>query len=80
MSLHYLKSLLFRSAKIQEEIEREQGYRWPDWLRLLKLKKIRLLIRDRMEKMVRQGAFGLNMTDLRVARIRVERPRHGRDR
>jgi uncharacterized protein YdcH (DUF465 family) len=56
MSVHHFKSLLFRSGRIQEAIEREQKRRWPDWMRLLKLKKLRLSIKDRISKMVRQSA------------------------
>lgn len=50
MSVQHFKSLLFKSAQIQEEIEREYNRRWPDWIRLLKLKKIRLAIKDRLER------------------------------
>lgn len=51
MSLQYFKSLLFRSSRIQEEIEREQKRRAPDSMRLLKLKKLRLVIKDRMQEL-----------------------------
>jgi hypothetical protein len=54
MSIQHFKSLLFRFAKIQEEIEKEHRRPWPDWMRLLKLKKIRLAIKDRMERLVHQ--------------------------
>lgn len=50
MSLKLLKSLFFKSAKIQEEIDREQKRVWPDTIRLLRLKKIRLSIKDRILK------------------------------
>lgn len=53
MSVQHFKSLLFKSAQIQEEIEKERRRRWPDWMRLLKLKKIRLAIKDRLERIVR---------------------------
>lgn len=52
MSIQHFKSLLFRSAKIQEEIEKEHQRRWPNWMRLLKLKKLRLAIKDRMMRLV----------------------------
>lgn len=55
MSFKYFKSLLFKSAQIQHEIDKEQGRRWPDSLRLIKLKKIRLAIKDRMERIIQQG-------------------------
>jgi hypothetical protein len=52
MSIRYFKSLLFKSAQIQREIEKEVRRSWPDWIRLLKLKKIRLAIEDRLERLV----------------------------
>lgn len=58
MSFRHFKSLLFKSAQIQQEIEREHQRRWPDWMRLLKLKKLRLAIKDRMERIVHDGASG----------------------
>lgn len=53
MSVQHFKSLLFKSARIQEEIDWETSRPWPDWIRLLKLKKIRLSIKDRMAKLMR---------------------------
>ena len=50
MSKNYFKSLLFRSGKIQKEIEKEQKKRFPDWMKLFKLKRIRLHIQDRLYK------------------------------
>ncbi len=58
MSIQHFKSLLFRSAKIQEEIEKEHRRPWPNWMRLLKLKKIRLAIKDRMERLAHQQQSG----------------------
>jgi hypothetical protein len=51
MSVTYLRALLFKSGIIQQEIEREQSRRWPDSLRLLKLKKLRLVIKDRLARL-----------------------------
>ncbi len=56
MSVKFFKSLLFKSAQIQTEIEREQNRVWPDWMRLLKLKKIRLSIKDKMLRLARSRA------------------------
>jgi len=53
MSVQHFKSLLFKSAQIQEEIEKEHKRRLPDWVRLLKLKKIRLAIKDRLQRIAR---------------------------
>lgn len=60
MSFRRFTSLLFKSAQLEEQIEREQRRRWPDWMRLLKLKKLRLLIKDRIQKMIleREGRQG----------------------
>lgn len=58
MSVKRLKSLLFKSARIQKEIEQENGRRWPDWIRLLKLKKLRLAIKDSMIRLVRHQPGG----------------------
>lgn len=55
MSAKHLKSLLLKSAKVQREIEREQRRRMPDWLRLLKLKKVRLVIKDRIHRISTKG-------------------------
>ncbi len=52
MSVKHLKSLLFKSMLIQQAIDREHQRRWPDWIRLLKLKKLRLAIKDRIEKLI----------------------------
>lgn len=55
MSVQHFKSLLFKSTQIQQEIEKEQNRRLPDWMRLLKLKKLRLAIKDRLQEIARQG-------------------------
>ncbi len=58
MSVQHFKSLLFKSARLQQEIDREHQRRWPDWMRLLKLKKLRLAINDRMQRLLDQGSNG----------------------
>lgn len=55
MSLELFKSLLFKSSRIQRDIDREQRRRFPDWFRLLRLKKMRLAIKDHMARLVRKG-------------------------
>jgi uncharacterized protein YdcH (DUF465 family) len=70
MSIQRFKSLLFRSTKIQKEIEREHQSRWPNWLRLLKLKKLRLAIKDSMERLVHEGAHGrFRLTGVKSRRL-----------
>lgn len=72
MSVQHFKSLLFKSAQIQQEIEKEYQRRWPDWMRLLKLKKLRLAIKDRMERIVQDGVNG------RLQPVRVKSGRAGK--
>ncbi len=71
MSVRHFKSLLFKSTQIQEEIEKEQDRRWPDWMRLLRLKKIRLAIKDRMERLVQQGTYEHGAGNFQAVRITV---------
>lgn len=73
MSVQHFKSLLFKSAQIQQEIEREHQRRWTDWMRLLKLKKLRLAIKDRMERIVNEGA----KDKLQPVRVHSGRARNG---
>jgi uncharacterized protein YdcH (DUF465 family) len=53
MSPKRIHSLLIKSAEIQQEIEREHARPRPDTFRLLKLKKLRLAIKDRIITMLR---------------------------
>lgn len=69
MSAQHFRSLLFKSAQIQREIEREHQRRWPDQIRLLKLKKLRLVIKDRIERIVHERAKVVS----RPARAKVNR-------
>lgn len=73
MSLKYLKSLLFRSARLQQEIDREHQRRWPDWMRLLKLKKLRLVIKDRMAKLMRYKSQPV----LQLAKVKLRSSKSG---
>lgn len=75
MSDKLFKSLLFKSARIQQEIEREQSRPWPDSWRLIKLKKIRLAIRDRMERVIELGAKGMAKGQLQPVKITMPRRR-----
>jgi uncharacterized protein YdcH (DUF465 family) len=74
MSVQLFTSLLMRSATIQQKIEDEQRRRWPDGLKLLKLKKLRLAIKDRLLRLVQEGRarphFQGNDLTLRPASIR----------
>lgn len=56
MSVRHLKSLLFRAAEIQTEIDRERSARLPNWIRLLRLKKLRLVLEDRLYRLAAAAA------------------------
>lgn len=76
MSAQYFKSLLFKSARVQQEIDREYQRRLPDWMRLLKLKKLRLSIKDRMQMLFDAGSrVALQPMPIRV-RIHKNRRMH----
>ncbi len=75
MSVQHFKSLLFKSTQIQQEIEKEQTRRLPDWMRLLKLKKLRLAIKDRLQEIARQGAQSHVANRMQSAMIRSNNPR-----
>ncbi len=55
MSPKRLHSLMFKSAEIQHEIEREHARPRPDTFRLLKLKKLRLAIKDHILRLMRKA-------------------------
>ena len=48
MSTGHSHALLTRKATIQQAIERELSAKNPDWVRLLRLKKLRLRLKDRL--------------------------------
>ena len=50
-----LKTLLMRALRIEDAIGHEQRKRWPDGLRLLHLKKLRLAIKDRLYRLTRKN-------------------------
>lgn len=47
-----LQSLFMRSSQIQQRIEEESRARAPNWIRLLRLKKMRLKIKDRIRSLM----------------------------
>ena len=58
MSFKRLHSLMFKSAEIEQAIEREQARKAPDTIRLIKLKKLRLAIKDHIHKLARKTLGG----------------------
>ena len=51
MQLRQFKALLFRHSVVQSEIEAEQSAPRPDPFRLLRLKRLRLSLKDRMQRL-----------------------------
>ncbi len=76
MSAQHFRSLLFKSAQIQQQIEQEQKQPWPNWMRLLRLKKLRLKIKDRMAKMVRAGVADFSLRHFAAVPTKSKRYRH----
>lgn len=56
MSMKLFKSLLFKSMRIEKEIEKESKRSWKDHIRLVKLKKMRLAIKDQIQTVIRNSA------------------------
>lgn len=54
MSYKLLKSLLLKAAQIQNRIDMEQKSKYHDWVTLVRLKKIRLKISERIHAISRQ--------------------------
>lgn len=48
-----LSSLLDKSSRLQQQIDAEQKRARPDWLRLMRLKKLRLQLMDRLHGLAR---------------------------
>ena len=44
--------------RLDDEIRRELKRRWPDSMRLLRLKKLRLAVKDRLHARMRREAVG----------------------
>lgn len=51
--LKALKALLNKSAALQLHIEDESRKKYPDWFRIITLKKQRLIIKDKIHRMRR---------------------------
>ncbi len=69
MSVQRFKSLLFKATQIQREIEKEHSRRWPDWMRLLKLKKLRLLMKDKLRQFSEQNSRGSSYANMQTIPI-----------
>lgn len=49
MSLQHFKGLVQRFSQIERKIEKEQSRRHPDWVNLSYLKKMRVMLKDRLQ-------------------------------
>jgi uncharacterized protein YdcH (DUF465 family) len=45
--------------RLDDEIRRELQRRWPDSMRLLRLKKLRLAVKDRLHAKMQRETFGI---------------------
>ena len=72
MSVRLFKSLLYKSTQIQQEIEQEHKRLWPDRFRLLRLKKIRLSIKDRLQRMLEMHQTAMSGPRLKLQPIRIK--------
>lgn len=72
MSVRLFKSLFYKSTLIQQEIEQEHQRPWPDHFRLLKLKKIRLSIKDRLQRMLETHQMTMRGTRLELQPVRIK--------
>lgn len=70
MSVQHFKSLLYKATQIQREIEKEQSRRLPDWMRLLKLKKLRLLMKDKLRQFSERDPKGISYANMQPIPIR----------
>lgn len=48
MTNKLLKSLLIKSAQVQSSIDEENRFSKKDWIKILRLKKLRLKIKDKI--------------------------------
>lgn len=62
------KSLLNKSARVQLEIDAETSKKYPDWMRVVMLKKQRLLIKDRIHRLRLQMRTRRDARRARLAR------------
>jgi uncharacterized protein YdcH (DUF465 family) len=53
MSLQHFKSLVQKFSQIERKIEKEQSRRHPDWVILSYLKKMRLTLKDRLQRQMK---------------------------
>jgi uncharacterized protein YdcH (DUF465 family) len=71
MSARRFKSLLYKSSKLQAQIAKEQKRPKPDWLRLCRMKKLRLTMKDKMLEMTQQYSV-LNTLYLEMEPLRLK--------
>ena len=72
MSVRLFKALLYKSSQIQQKIEEESRRRYPDTLRLLTLKKLRLKIKDRLLHLI-EKYDPARRAPLKMQPVKIER-------
>ena len=70
MSVKRFKSLLYKSSKIQAEIIKEQKRPKPNWLKLCRMKKLRLSMKDKMLELSQQYASLNTLLDYKTVKVR----------
>jgi hypothetical protein len=65
------RALLSRAGLVHARIEREYRQKRPDWVKLLRLKKLRLAIKDQLMRIARTSGAQLEPGDLERAVVRV---------
>ncbi len=55
MYRRYLRAIMHEIERVQRQIEREQCSPNPDWRRILKLKKVRLALKDRVHSAIAEA-------------------------
>ena len=71
MSANKFKSLLYKSSKLHAEILKEQKRPKPDWLKLVRMKKIRLSMKDRMLDIAQQYRSLYNLVEYAPVKVKV---------
>ena len=64
MSEKHIHSLLYKSAQIQNEIDKEHARLAPNRYNLIRLKKLRLKIKDRIMRIIAAHASGKTQRQL----------------
>jgi uncharacterized protein YdcH (DUF465 family) len=70
MSAAHVRSLIIRASTVQDQIRREQSATQPDWVRILRLKKLRVALKDRIVAIALRAAHPPRQPSLAPAAAR----------